>query len=96
MDIIDLHFDKGNGASFKISLDGNLVRCFVRQDNSFLSGKASPGQSFPAIFGRYARLISDAATICVARLGVVTESWGNVVTAQDMQAAQQRIGQSTT
>lgn len=92
MELIDLYFDKGNGASFKVQFQGKLALCFVSQDNSFLSGKAGQGQSFPDVFSRYSKLISRAAALSIARNGSATDPRGYLVTAQDLQTAQQGKG----
>lgn len=39
MELINLHFDKGNGAIFNVLFESNLVTCIVEQSNSFLSEK---------------------------------------------------------
>jgi len=87
-ELFELHFDKGNGAIFTIEHDGRRVRCFVSQDSSFLSKKASTGQGFPEIFERYKRLVVAAAHISVARHGASSDIWGNHVTDDDLTMAQ--------
>ncbi|MGC3962798.1 MAG: hypothetical protein QM803_05555 [Rhodocyclaceae bacterium] len=86
--LIKLQFDPGNGASFYVEHNGTVTRCFVDQSNAFLVKKASPGQSFPAIFERYSDLAVAAAAINIGRKGVSTDPWGNVITAEDFEAAQ--------
>ena len=86
--LIDLYFDKGNGAVFSVEHQGQRVRCFVQLDNAFLARKASPGESFPSIFKRYAAVIAHAAAANIARSGVSTEPWGNLITGEDIEIAQ--------
>lgn len=86
--LLDVHFDKGNGALFSVVHNGHHVRCFVAQDNSFLTHKLSPGQTFPSIFERYAKLIAAAAVSNIERQGVSQDPWGNVITSSDLDAAQ--------
>lgn len=95
--LINLYFDKGNGALFSVSYQGQLVKCWLSQDNEFLAKKVSPDQSFPEIFERYASLIAEAATLSIATNGVSSDVWGNEVTTHDIKAAQNegRIHAST-
>jgi hypothetical protein len=87
--LIDLHFDKGNGALFSIGHQGQLVKCFLSQGNEFLAKKASlVGQNFPQIFERYASLIAEAASLSIATHGISGDVWGNEITVQDIEAAQ--------
>ena len=86
--LLNLHFDKGNGAVFEVEHQGAAVACFLSQDNVYLAHKASPGQSFPDIVERYSVLIGKAAAINVARMGISQDPWGNLVTEQDLEAAQ--------
>jgi hypothetical protein len=88
-DMLNLYFDKGNGALFEVEHQGIRVRCFVSQDNAFLLKKANSGQVFPQIFERYERLIAEAAKLNVLREGVSGEPWGNFISEQDIEAAQE-------
>lgn len=95
--LINPHFDKGNGALFSVSHQGQLVKCWLSQGNEFLAKKASPGQNFPEIFERYASLIAEAASISIATHGISSDVWGNEITAQDIEVAQQeRRARATT
>jgi hypothetical protein len=71
MELIDLYFDKGNGAIFKVQFEEELVKCFVSQDNAYLSEKhknslrepkwdRSIQKSFPDIFNEHSKVISLA------------------------------------
>ena len=91
-ELIDLHFDKGNGAIFSVCFDGKAVRCFVSQANAFLDKKASASQSFDAVFERYAKLIAEAAKLNISKHGVSSEPWGNLITETDIEIAQQNRG----
>jgi hypothetical protein len=84
----DLHFDKGNGALFKVEYEGQMVKCFVTQDNEFLTRKASPGQIFPNIFNRYVSAIYKAAIQNIKTKGIDSNPWGNHITAQDIERVQ--------
>ena len=86
--LIDLHFDKGNGALFQIEHRGRLVSCFVDQNNQFLASKASGGQSFPHVFERYQALIFKAAKLSVEEHGISNDSWGNLITEIDLKKAE--------
>jgi hypothetical protein len=92
MELIDLYFDKGNGASFKVQFQGRLVLCFVSQDNSFLSDKTGRGQSFPDVFNRYSKLVAEAAALSISRNGLASDPRGHLVAAQDLQTAQRGNG----
>ena len=95
--LINLHFDKGNGALFSISHQGQLVQCWLSQANEFLAKKASPGQNFPEIFERYSSLIAEAASLNVATNGISSDVWGNEITAHDIEVAQnERRARATT
>ncbi|WP_143047907.1 hypothetical protein [Thalassotalea agarivorans] len=86
--IQDLQFNKGTGALFKVEHEGKMVKCFVTQDNEFLTRKASPGQIFPNIFNRYTSVIYQAAVKNIQTKGIDSNPWGNHITAQDIQEAQ--------
>lgn len=86
--LIDLYFDKGNGALFQVDYDGTLVRCFISQSNEFLAKKAGRGISFVDVFERYIRLIHDAALINIRTHGVSNDTWGNLITEKDIEVAQ--------
>lgn len=87
--LVNLHFDKGNVALFSVNHQGQLVKCWLSQDNDFWAKKASPGQNFPEIFERYASLIAEAASLSVAMYGISADVWGNEITVQDIEVAQQ-------
>jgi len=87
-ELVNLHFDRGNGATFEVEHNGKRVRCFVRQDNAFLSKKASPGQDFPVVFERYSRLIAQAAHSSIMNKGISSDPWGNLVTGEDIENVQ--------
>lgn len=89
--LLNLHFDKGNGATFQVEHQGELVACFISQGNAFLSHKASPGQPFPVVVERYAKLIGVAATVGIDRTGISSDPWGHLVTEQDLELAQARL-----
>ena len=77
--LLNLRFDKGNGALFQIEYQGVPVSCFLSRDNFYFAHKAGPGQSFPDVVARYSHLISKAAALNVARLGIRQDPWGNLV-----------------
>ena len=88
--LLGLHFDKGNGALFSVEYLGQEVKCFLAQDNSFLEKKASSGQNFCEIFERYEALIAEAAFLNIEAHGVSKDTWGNEITAQDIDHAQMK------
>jgi len=83
-----LYFDKGNGAIFQIVFEGKEVDCFLEQSNSFLGKKTSPGQNFCDVAERYESLIMEAAELNVRENGINPNVWGNVITTEDLEAAQ--------
>lgn len=87
-ELIDLHFDKGNGALFQVDYDGVLVNCFMSQSNEFLAKKTGTGNSFVDVFERHIALIKDAALINIRTHGVRNDVWGNLITTNDIEAAQ--------
>ena len=95
-EILDLNFDKGNGAFFEVALHGRRIRCFVSQENAFLAKKASPGHTFPEVFERYKQLIGEAAELSILRNDISSGPWGKLITEHDIEAAQarRRKGQS--
>lgn len=83
--LLNLHFDKSNGAIFSVLYQGAEVSCWLAQDNGFLTKKA--GGNFTKTVERYASLILEAALINITSHGVSKDIWGNEVTAQDLDAA---------
>jgi len=93
-ELTNLHFDPGNGAVFEIVHDGKPVRCFVSQDNAFLSKKASPDQNFPEVFARYSNLIAQAAYSSIMAKGISNDPWGNLVTGEEIESVQRAHGKA--
>lgn len=97
--LIDLHFDKGNGAIFKVKIEGELVNCFVEQNNKFLSEKykstlrepkwnRSIQRSFPEVFEEYKSIILLAAELEITKNGVSNDVWGNLIDSKFMYKAE--------
>ena len=85
----DLYFDKGSGAIFSVSYQDCRVRCYIEQRNAFLAKKAGGGMTFPEVVRRYESLIHQAALAAIMRDGVSADAWGNLVSAQDCEIAQE-------
>ena len=95
MELIDLSFDKGNGAIFKIEFEGELVRCFVSQDNDYLNDiyqktlrepkwNRSIQKNFIELFEGQKEIIAIAARNSVAENGVSDDVWGNLIESSYM------------
>ena len=86
--LLNLRFDKGNGALFEVESLGQRVRCFLPQASTFLARKAGSARTFPDLIERYERLVAVAALVNIARVGVNPDQWGNCVEDQDLDVAQ--------
>ena len=85
--LIDLRFDKGNGALFEVESNGQRVPFFLPQDGTFLLRNAGSARTFPDLVERYEQLVEGAALANIARIGVNSSSWGNCIEDQDFEVA---------